>query len=172
MDKLKNINLMREALCALKTSDGSVYATGDTGMLALAVRSDADVAFSDDGEYTPLQTDEGGRLKVSIEGSTIDITTIPEPLRGTLTDASGSITTGGASQQVFAVNATRTMFMIQNVSDEDLWINFTSAASAGAGSYKLTPGGLITSQGVGFTSTEAINILGATAGKEFTAKQA
>lgn len=45
------------------------FAAGDSGLSALAVRADSDGPLSgvDDGEYTPLQVDSNGRLKVNAQ---------------------------------------------------------------------------------------------------------
>lgn len=83
-----------------------------------------------------------------------------------------SITTGGASQQVFAANSSRKYLLIQNISIEDLWVNFGAAATQDTPSLKLLPNGvgiLEFPQG-GAIETGAIHIIGATTGSKFVAK--
>lgn len=59
---------------ALKAED-SVHASGDTGIMALAVRSDAEVPAAANGDYTPLVTNAFGRLKVSAAPADVAVTT-------------------------------------------------------------------------------------------------
>lgn len=52
----------------LGKAEDAVHVSGDTGVLALAVRHTADTPLSDtDGDYEPLQTDVNGFLKVNIK---------------------------------------------------------------------------------------------------------
>lgn len=90
---------------------------------------------------------------------------------GALTDVSGTIAAGGTSQVLQAAQITRKYIMIQNLSSGNLYLNFTSAATTGEGSYELLPNGVFTMEG-NFVSNEAINIIGATTGQAFTAKVA
>lgn len=50
----------------LVLAEDAVHGSGDPGVQALAVRQDANAAFAADGDYTPLQTDSNGSLKVAI----------------------------------------------------------------------------------------------------------
>lgn len=49
----------------LGKAEDSVHASGDVGVMALAVRQDASAALAADGDYTPLQTNANGELKVA-----------------------------------------------------------------------------------------------------------
>ncbi len=89
---------------------------------------------------------------------------------GTVTDRSGSITTGGTAQQLMAANSSRKYLFIQNVSAADLWINFTTTAVADSPSIKLASGNAFFMES-SFVSTEAISIIGATTGQKWTAKE-
>ncbi len=54
----------------LGKAEDAAHVTADTGVMLLAVRRDADTAMVDaDNDYTPLQTDVNGRLKVETQGS-------------------------------------------------------------------------------------------------------
>lgn len=91
--------------------------------------------------------------------------------RGTLTDNSAAITTGGAAQQGLAANPARAYWILQNLSAGDLWYSFTgSAAVNGAGSFKLTAGGTAVADPL-FISTQALSIVGALAGQAFTLQE-
>lgn len=121
--------------------------------------------------YT-FKVDTSGDLYTNIVG-TVSVTpsgnfTVRASL-STLTDASGTITAGGTSQQLMASNASRAYLFIQNLSTGNLYINFTTAASAGAGSILLLPNASYVLEGF-FQDTEAVNIYGATTGQAFTAK--
>jgi hypothetical protein len=102
------------------------------------------------------------------------------PLNGTFTNRSGTIATGGTSQALAAVNASRKRILIQNpcsatsqniAAAENLVINFTSAASiAGGTSIELLPCGSYDSGG-GPVSTEAITVNATTSGHQYVAKE-
>lgn len=101
------------------------------------------------------------------------------PLTGTLTNRSGTITSGGVSQTLAASNASRRYLLIQNpcsassqgiATAESLFINFTSAASATSASVELAPCGSYTTE-AGPVTTELITVLGATTAHAFTAKE-
>lgn len=53
----------------LGKAEDAVHASGDVGVLALAVRKDADSAFAADGDYVPLQINDVGALKVDVISS-------------------------------------------------------------------------------------------------------
>jgi len=88
---------------------------------------------------------------------------------GDYVDRSGTITTGGTSQQLVAADTTRGAITIYNLSTESevLCVNVTSAAScSAAGSWHVSPGSSIT-----LSTKEAVNIVAATTGHKFTAKE-
>lgn len=98
--------------------------------------------------------------------------------RGTLTDRSGTITTGGSPQTLAASNAARNYLLIVNVSDTVLWVNFDVAATNGSPSIPLqaasvnggSDGGVLIFEGT-FVSTDSVSIYGPTTGKAFVAKE-
>lgn len=90
------------------------------------------------------------------------------PSTNTLVDHSGTITTGGTAQTLSAAKSRKYLF-IQNLSVSNLYINFTSAASASTGSILLVPGASFVQEG-SFVSSELISVFGATTGQAFTAK--
>ncbi len=85
-------------------------------------------------------------------------------------DRSGTITAGGASQQVAAANPSRRYLVFQNHSDTDMWLNFGAAANAGQPSVKISANGGAYEPLVAPLGT--INVIGATTGKAFTCKEA
>lgn len=93
---------------------------------------------------------------------------------GALIDGSGTITAGGTAQDVFDENKGRQYLLIQNVSDEDLWINFGIDAVASQPSIKIVANGSAewSEAGTGVVPTALMSIIGATTGKAFTAKEA
>lgn len=91
--------------------------------------------------------------------------------RGRLTDLSGTVTTGGTSQQVAVANIDRELFFLQNLSAGDLWVNFDTAAVTQQPSIKVPPGATFVAE-QNFVPTGAIHIIGATTGQAFTAKEA
>lgn len=101
--------------------------------------------------------------------SGVPVPTAPSP--GTFTNRSGTITTGGTSQTLAAINTARKALLVQNpcAATENLYINFTSAAAVGT-SFELLPCGSYTSSG-NFISTELVTVLAATTGHAFVAKE-
>lgn len=97
------------------------------------------------------------------------------PLSGrgqdTPVDGSGTITTGGTSQTVFAANSGRRYFEFQNISDTDMYINFGAAAVADSNSFKLVPGAVYVNAS-NYCPKGSINVICATTGKKFVTKQA
>ncbi len=89
-----------------------------------------------------------------------------------LVDGSGTVTTGGTSQQVFAANPARSYLFCQNpiAASEPLMINIGAAASTTAASYELAAGGTMTFQ-VPFVPTGVVNITAATTAHRFICKQ-
>jgi archaellin len=99
--------------------------------------------------------------------------------QGTLTDRSGSITTGGTAQTLAAVNASRRYLLVQNplsattqgiATAESLFINFTTTAVAGEPSIELAPGDIFVMEGSA-VSTELVSVIAATTGHKWTAKE-
>lgn len=74
------------ALAAAVKAEDAAHASGDSGVMLLAVRRDADTTLADTtGDYAPLQVDANGRLKVeAFSGETL-------PVSGTVT-ATGPLT--------------------------------------------------------------------------------
>ena len=100
--------------------------------------------------------------------------------QGTLTDRSGSITTGGTKQTLAAANSGRKYLVIQNPSTaagqnisaaESLWFNFTTDAVVGEPSFELPAGASFVMES-SFVSTELISVIAATTGHKWTAKEA
>jgi hypothetical protein len=96
--------------------------------------------------------------------------TAVQPSKGTFTNRSGTITTGGTSQQIMAGNVARRYLFIQNVSDTAMWCNFTTAATIDQPSIQILPGASFIMEGSAVT-TEAVNCIGAVTGKSFTSKE-
>jgi len=74
-----------------KAEDGG-HTTGDTGVMALAVRQSADAALSgSDLDYEPLQTDASGFLKVNIKAGSASGTEYTEDAAATANPAGGAL---------------------------------------------------------------------------------
>lgn len=116
------------------------------------------------GEYQP-----GVYPNVSVD-STGAIRTSPSPFLGALVDRSGTITTGGVSQQVMATNSSRRYLLIQNTSDTTLWCNFSVAAVQNQPSFILITNASFIMENETI-ATSSINCIGPTTGKAFTAKE-
>jgi hypothetical protein len=83
----------------LQIEDG-VHTSGAIGSFVLAVRSDTDSASAANGDYTSLQTDEVGRLKVSSQPASYpDITGDITAVQATInTPVAGGTVTGDVSR--------------------------------------------------------------------------
>jgi hypothetical protein len=107
----------------------------------------------------------------------VSIVSVGGPLQveaapGTLTDGSGSTSgTPSTSTQVFAANAARRYFFIQNLSSTTpIWINFTTAATASEPSIELIANAAFVMEST-YVSSEAINVISTGTSIAFTAKQ-
>lgn len=98
---------------------------------------------------------------------------MPYAVQGTLVDRSGSIGTGGASQEVAPANEARFYLFIQNISSGDLWINFGEAATTDQPSIKLVANAALelSSGSTGWVPEEVIYIVGETTGQSFVVKE-
>lgn len=117
------------------------------------------------GGTTPSFTRAISRVQSSQSGYKV-------PTGGVLTDASGTTSgTPNTSTQIMAANSFRKYLLIQNVSSNTIWINFTSAATTTQPSVELLPGGSLVQES-GFVSGEAINVISSVASQAYTAKWA
>ena len=112
-----------------------------------------------------------GAVSVSGTVTTAGTATV-SPTAGTLTDRSGTLTTAATSQQIAPANPSRRYLLIQNVSTtEVMWVNFTTAATQSEPSILLGANGGSLVMEASAVSTEAVNVIGASAGHPWTAKE-
>jgi hypothetical protein len=123
-------------------------------------------------------TQFGGGGSITVTGS---VTTLPNI--GAFTDRSGSVTTGGTSQQAAAANGSRKRLIILNPSDptgqniatiESLFVNFGTAAAlntGGAGASLEIPPGASLDLNNGTIVSSAVNVTAATTGHYFIVKE-
>jgi hypothetical protein len=127
------------------------------------------------GQSLPVQCDPYGNIKVTVVSQPAPLPTVTTPVVvGTLTDRSGTVTTGGTSQQLAAANPGRKYLLIENptTATEALYVNFTAAAStAGSSSISISPGGSLTMSAATYVSQEAVTVTATTTGHGFTAKE-
>ena len=90
--------------------------------------------------------------------------------QGTLTNRSGTVTTGGTAQQLMPSNTSRKGFSVQNLSTGDLWFNSLGTAAASQPSMKLVSGAYFETP-AGYGATGGISIFGATTGQAFSARE-
>lgn len=88
----------------------------------------------------------------------------------TVTDKSGTITTGGTAQTAIASNAARKGFEIQNQSTGDLYFSTLAAAVVSSPSIKVGAGQLYETPSGG-AGTGAVSVIGATTGQAFAARE-
>lgn len=111
----------------------------------------------DDATALPFVTDGNGYLYAKAPPAT-------------WANHSGTVTTGGTSQALMPANAVRRGFWVQNNSAGDLWIMDGAAATQAQPSIRIQPGDLYESPANGCPGT-AINIIGATTGQAFSARE-
>lgn len=87
-----------------------------------------------------------------------------------ITNRSGTIATGGASQVLMAANSQRRGYWVQNLSAGALFINALGAAAATQPSILIPPNALYEVD-AGTTPTSDIQIFGATTGQAFSARE-
>lgn len=133
-----------------------------------ACRYNANGVAPTSGSLVEEQCDSAGRLIIA--PSTAAAPTKVDPTGGTLTDRSGTITTGGTAQQLAAANTSRRGYLIQNNSTGDLWINTLATAVASQPSFKVPAGAYFETPST-MLATGAISIFGATTGQAFSARE-
>ena len=84
-------------------------------------------------------------------------------------DHSAAILVTGNSQIAIAANPLRSGYVLQNVSNKDMWINEVATATVDSGSFKFVAGSFFPPQGFPITTGD-INIVG-TAGDHFVARE-
>lgn len=85
-------------------------------------------------------------------------------------DRSGTITAGATAQTIMAANPRRRGFMIQNVSDTDMWFDMGVTAVAAAPSVRVVAGGLYETP-PNAQPTGHVSLICAAIAKAFTAKE-
>lgn len=154
----------------LVTGQEVVFDAGSSGADPIFATNPPVFRFASTGQVSvkifllniPLASYRSGPVTVNANVSPIQ--------RGTWSDDSSTIAIGGTSQQAIAGNAARYGIVIQNPSSEieSLFVNFGAAASA-ADSIELTPGEEYTEMGI--VTTQAINVVAATTGHVYIAKE-
>jgi hypothetical protein len=90
----------------------------------------------------------------------------------TMANTSGTITTGGAAQQLSGAFPQRKGCVVQNQSTGDLWINDQGAAAATQPSIKVPAGAQFVCGGyAGGAPGGAMSIFGATTGQAFAGRE-
>lgn len=88
----------------------------------------------------------------------------------TLTNISGTVTTGATAQNAAASNATRKGYSLQNQSSGNLWFSTLATAVQSQPSFLLAPGDFYETP-PGGQGTGAISIIGATTGQAFAGRE-
>ncbi len=110
---------IQNTLTALSKAEDAVAASGDQGIMALAVRKDANGSNAADGDYTSLQTWTDGSLKV------VDFA------NGSLLQQQVSVSSTAAAVPAAAL-AGRKSLMLQNTSSSKIWIGSATVTTSGA----------------------------------------
>jgi hypothetical protein len=103
------LTFLRVSAAGVGKAEDAVAASGDTGVMALAVRRDARTADGANGDYVPLHVDADGRLRVQLgtpsnaTSTALEVSRVVKASAGTLYGLSGYTTT---AQFVQVYNAT------------------------------------------------------------------
>ena len=88
-----------------------------------------------------------------------------------LTDRSGAIAVAGTAQQACAANTSRRILLVANPDGANtFWFRTDAAATSGAGSVQVGPGGAFVFDKV--VPSGAVSVLGSVSGQPFTVKEA
>lgn len=154
----------------LAVGDLDASLTPRAAWAGVATHTDTDAFNSSDGIVVVGGVDAGVATKLLVDSLGRAVVSL-SPSASSLTDKSGTITLGGTSQDLADVNVLRKYLFVQNVdTTQDLWINFTSAATVDKPSMKLGPGDSFVMEG-SFVSSEKVTIIAATTAHKFTAKE-
>jgi len=74
LTSVQTIAVSGELLDNIVVLEDAVHASGASGVMALAVRSDAGTAFAADGDYVPLSVDSSGAVRVTGGGGGVQYT--------------------------------------------------------------------------------------------------
>jgi hypothetical protein len=154
------------------TGTAVMWEDGSDTLRVASVAKPMPIQISDGTRVSSIRdTGSTDSLNVAITDASGNQITNYSSSSGAFTDRSGTITAGGTQQTLAAALATRKYFFFQNLSIEDMWLNFTTVATADQPSIKVVSGGSFALEG-SFVSTELISIIAATTGSKWTAKEA
>lgn len=135
----------------------SVTSGGSGGGTTGGTASATDPTYTEGATSQPLSLTLKGRQRVEI----VDQGTSTAP-------AANTITTGGTAQTLFAANTARRGIVVQNQSTGDLYIG--NPAALNQTSLKIPAGGYYETP-ITFSGTALIQIIGATTGQAFYARE-
>lgn len=125
--------------------------------------------------YAKGSTQFSGSANVSVDSAQIsmtatNVTVNNDGMSASLTDASSTIASANAAQTILSAQATRKYFFFQNLSDTDMYLNFGSVATIGAGSMWIQAGGGAMIFENKICPNDSVSVICSAAGKGFTCK--
>lgn len=121
-------------LTALSKAEDAAHSSGDQGIMALAVRSDADTALAADGDYIPFSMNSSGHLRVNLASGSV--TTSDAALANTdFAVSQNSVTT--TSESVVSALSSRKYLFIRNEGNKKVFIGKTTATDS---DFPISPG--------------------------------
>jgi len=126
-------------LTALSKAEDSVHASGDQGIMGLAVRNDTLASLVDaDGDYAPLQVNASGALYVTGDG---EFTTSDAALANTaIANAANGVVNVEESLVASALSNRKYLFA-QNLGNKNVYIGGSGVTSANG--FEIPPGSVI-----------------------------
>lgn len=121
-----NLGTSAVSATALGKAEDAVHASGDTGVMSLAVRQDTQATLvSATGDYSPLTVDAVGRLRISTGNNT--------------TATSSNVTASITNVTILASNANRRGATIYNDSTSLVYLKLGATATSTSFTLKLQP---------------------------------
>lgn len=135
----------------LGKAEDAAHASGDTGVMALAVRRDTASAFGADGDYTPFRVDQYGDLNVRVvdntgaglaynsNGITTAANSSPVVNAAASSLTINQVAMSSTAAQIVASNSNRRFVTVLNQGSGLLYVNTSSGVTTSNG-FMLTPG--------------------------------
>lgn len=154
---LKDYNALQFVVTSITESDPKVV--GGKLMISGMASSDPQVLLKPQKDYT-RETLGQSHWDTSIS-TVMDSTS-------SLIDHSGTTSVSGLSRRILDVNLERNYLFFQNVSDTDMWLDFSSSAVSGQPSIKVGSG---LAYEPTFVDKRALNLICPATGKGYTCKE-
>lgn len=137
LDQGTTLDSMDSTLTALSKAEDSVHASGDQGIMPLAVRNDAGTALAADGDYIPFSTDSSGALYVNV--ASIDDAALANTA---IANAANTLAVASTAEDVVASPlANRKYLYIYNNDNRVMYVGASGVTEANG--FPISPGSMM-----------------------------